>query len=101
GPIVFCTVAAAFAERREGGLRVRLCLAGHPSPIAVRARGGAEPVGIGGMAAGLTDHIEVEEVAVDLGPGDALVFYTDGVTERRRGDLQFGEQGGVGVLGGW
>ncbi|EXG80150.1 SpoIIE family protein phosphatase [Cryptosporangium arvum] len=98
GQTVFCTVAAAFAERREGGLRVRLCLAGHPSPIAVRARGGAEPVGVGGMAAGLTDHIEVEEVSVDLGPGDALVFYTDGVTERRRGDAQFGEEGVLEVL---
>jgi len=98
GQTVFCTVAAAFAERREGGLRVRLCLAGHPAPILVRARGGAEPVGIGGMAAGLTDHIEVEEVSIDLGPGDALVFYTDGVTERRRGDLQFGEDGVLEVL---
>ena len=98
GQTVFCTVAAAFAERREGGLRVRLCLAGHPMPIAVRAGGGAEPVGVGGMAAGLTDHIEVEEVSVDLAPGDALVFYTDGVTERRRGDAQFGEEGVLEVL---
>lgn len=98
GQTVFCTVAAAFAERRDGGLRVRLCLAGHPSPIAVWARGGAEQVGVGGMAAGLTDHIEVEEVSVDLGPGDALVFYTDGVTERRLGDDQFGEEGVLEVL---
>lgn len=98
GQTVFCTVAAALAERREGGLRVRLCLAGHPLPILVRASGGAEPVGIGGMAAGLADHIEVEESVVDLGPGDTLVFFTDGVTERRRGDLQFGEEGVAEVL---
>jgi serine phosphatase RsbU (regulator of sigma subunit) len=27
---------------------------------------------------------------VPLGPGDALIFYTDGVTERRRGRELFG-----------
>ena len=26
-----------------------------------------------------------------LAPGDALVFYTDGVTERRNGDRMFGD----------
>jgi serine phosphatase RsbU (regulator of sigma subunit) len=95
---VFCTLAAALAERRPDGLRLRLCLAGHPPPILVHAGGGAEQVGKGGMAAGLTDHIEVNDVEVDLGPGDALVFYTDGVTERRRGDAQFGEEGTAAVL---
>ncbi|WP_170323724.1 SpoIIE family protein phosphatase [Cryptosporangium phraense] len=98
GQTVFCTVAAAVAERSEGGLLVRLCLAGHPLPIKMLADGGADQVGAGGMAAGLTDHIEVEEVSVHLAPGDALVFYTDGVTERRRGDDQFGEERTVEVL---
>ncbi|MFI5955124.1 SpoIIE family protein phosphatase [Cryptosporangium sp. NPDC051539] len=98
GQTVFCTVAAAVAERSEGGLLVRLCLAGHPLPIKMLANGGAEQVGAGGMAAGLTDHIEVEEVSIHLAPGDALVFYTDGVTERRRGDDQFGEERTVEVL---
>ncbi|HEU4355633.1 MAG TPA: PP2C family protein-serine/threonine phosphatase, partial [Actinomycetota bacterium] len=30
--------------------------------------------------------------AIDLGPGDALVLYTDGVTDERSGDDEFGEQ---------
>ena len=98
GQTVFCTLAAALAQRQGHGLRLRLCLAGHPLPIVVRAGGGAEQVGIGGMAAGLTDRIEVAEVEIDLNPGDALVFYTDGVTERRHGDTQFGEEGTVAVL---
>jgi serine phosphatase RsbU (regulator of sigma subunit) len=98
GQTVFCTVAAALVERAPDGLRLKLCLAGHPLPVLVRAGGGAEQVGIGGMAAGLTDHIEVAEAEIHLGPGDSLVFYTDGVTERRRGDIQFGEEGTVAVL---
>ena len=31
------------------------------------------------------------EDEVRLGPGDALVFYTDGVTERRSGSQMFGD----------
>jgi len=33
------------------------------------------------------------DVAVDLAPGDALILVTDGVTEARRDNEQFGEQG--------
>jgi serine phosphatase RsbU (regulator of sigma subunit) len=37
------------------------------------------------------DAIEVTEDVVHLSPGDALVLYTDGVTERRSGARMFGD----------
>ncbi len=35
-----------------------------------------------------------------LAPGDLLVLYTDGVTERREGERMFGQHGLVATLGG-
>ncbi len=48
----------------------------------------------GGMGLGLTDgtafQSSMEECVIQLKPGDICVFYTDGVTEARRGDDEFG-----------
>jgi hypothetical protein len=51
-----------------------------------------QPVGTPGTALGLVPVVEVHEVHVDLAPGDVLLAYTDGVTEVRRGEEEFGEE---------
>lgn len=56
----------------------------------MRANGPAEFVGKGGTALGLLDTVTTPAERVLLDPGDALIFYTDGVTERRRGRELFG-----------
>jgi PAS domain S-box-containing protein len=64
---------------------------GHPLPIVVRAGGAVEVAPCAGTVLGvvaepaLTEHVDV------LRPGDAVVLYTDGVTEARRDGEQFGE----------
>ncbi len=93
----FCTVAVALARRRGDRVHVRLCVAGHPPPVLLGAAG-VEFVGVSGMAVGLAPEMELEDVEVVLGPGDALVFFTDGVTERRRGLAQFGEENVLAAL---
>ena len=91
----FCTVALATAARIEGRLRVRLCLAGHPEPVLLHADGSSELVGTPGDLLGVLpdDEMSLAEVDVSLGPGDSLVFYTDGVTERRDETKMFGQYG--------
>ena len=42
---------------------------------------------------GLVPDTSLHETTVCLAPGDALLFYTDGVTEARRGGEFFGEEG--------
>ncbi|MDG4790607.1 SpoIIE family protein phosphatase [Micromonospora sp. WMMD1102] len=87
----YCTLALAAVQRdRTGRLTVSLYLAGHDRPVLVRADGRTSFVGSGGTALGLLDSITSPVAEVRLGPGDALVFYTDGVTERRRGRELFG-----------
>ncbi|TDC82047.1 stage II sporulation protein E [Micromonospora sp. KC606] len=87
----YCTLAlAAVGPAGRGQLDVSLHLAGHDRPVLLRGTGGASFVGIGGTALGLLDSITSPTAEIPLAPGDALVFYTDGVTERRRGRELFG-----------
>jgi serine phosphatase RsbU (regulator of sigma subunit) len=88
----FCTVAAAIVTRQGDTLAVQLCLAGHLPPVRLRADGTASFVGRSGTAVGIFDEITVDSVEVELRPGESLVFYTDGVTERRNGEEFFGEE---------
>jgi serine phosphatase RsbU (regulator of sigma subunit) len=87
----YCTLAMAMVDRQpEGTLRVCLHLAGHDRPVLVRADGKASFVGEGGTALGLLETISSPDAEVRLQRGDSLIFYTDGVTERRRGRELFG-----------
>ncbi|MEV4490921.1 SpoIIE family protein phosphatase [Micromonospora coxensis] len=87
----YCTLAlAAVGPGERGQLDVSLHLAGHDRPVLLRGGGGASFVGLGGTALGLLDTITSPTAEVPLAPGDSLVFYTDGVTERRRGRELFG-----------
>ncbi|MEG3634560.1 SpoIIE family protein phosphatase [Micromonospora palythoicola] len=88
----YCTLALAAVGPGEGDrLDVGLHLAGHDRPVLLRSSGGpAAFVGTGGTALGLLDAITSPTAQLSLEPGDCLVFYTDGVTERRRGRELFG-----------
>jgi phosphoserine phosphatase RsbU/P len=87
----YCTLAmASVVKQPDGSLDVCLHLAGHDRAVLVRADGGTSFVGEGGTALGLLETITSPDAAVKLRPGDSLIFYTDGVTERRRGRELFG-----------
>lgn len=88
----YCTLALAALGRDGDRLNVSLYLAGHERPLLVRMNGEVAFTGAGGTALGLLDSIQTPSAEVTLEPGDALVFYTDGVTERRRGRELFGTE---------
>jgi serine phosphatase RsbU (regulator of sigma subunit)/putative methionine-R-sulfoxide reductase with GAF domain len=69
----------------DGGeaARVTVGCGGHPLPLLLRASGEVETVGRAGSLLGCFAEIDVEDVSVDLHPGDSLVLYTDGVEEAR------------------
>jgi serine phosphatase RsbU (regulator of sigma subunit) len=48
-------------------------------------------LGTGHVEAALSVDVELSEDELLLSPGETLVFYTDGVTERRSGADMFGE----------
>ncbi|OJF15287.1 SpoIIE family protein phosphatase [Couchioplanes caeruleus] len=86
----YCTLAMASVTRNDAELDVCLHLAGHDRAVLVRADGKTSFVGEGGTALGLLESITSPDAAVRLHAGDSLIFYTDGVTERRRGRELFG-----------
>ncbi|PZF83483.1 SpoIIE family protein phosphatase [Micromonospora deserti] len=89
----YCTLAlAAVGPGADDQLDVSLHLAGHDRPVLLRAEGRAAFVGTGGTALGLLDSIASPTSEIPLEPGDSLIFYTDGVTERRRGRELFGTE---------
>ena len=72
----------------------RFCQAGHPHPMILRADGGVELVGEGGMPVGLLDGAEYETYTVSLAPGDRFLTFSDGIVEALSPDGEMiGEEG--------
>jgi sigma-B regulation protein RsbU (phosphoserine phosphatase) len=67
--------------------------AGHNPPLLLRATGGSlEELGATGMAIGAMEDVAFTSRVVQIGTGDTVVLYTDGVTEAVNGaEEMFGE----------
>lgn len=89
----FVTAVHGRLAPREGGVDVVVCAAGHPPPLVRRAGGTVERLEAPGTLIGVLDQLKLHDVEARLGPGDALVLYTDGVTEARAGEGRLGEDG--------
>ncbi len=55
--------------------------AGHNAPILRRANGTLETLEVGGLPLGIRSDGNYETASLELRPGDALIFFTDGVVE--------------------
>jgi PAS domain S-box-containing protein len=95
----FCTAVLARLVASPAGALVTLACGGHPSPLVLRADGRVELVPAAGTLLGVIPNLSIPNVDVALRPGDSLVLFTDGVTEARRGTVQFGEGLLMEVLG--
>lgn len=79
----FCSVVYGRLELDRCGAWVTLASGGHPRPIVVRRDGWLDVRGQAGLLIGLFESPELADDLVGLGPGDALVLCTDGITEAR------------------
>jgi serine phosphatase RsbU (regulator of sigma subunit) len=89
---LFLTAFYAVLDTRSG--RLTYANAGHNRPLWQRAASGEiRELEAEGIALGVLSGIELEERAIDVAPGDVLIFYTDGVTEAMdAGHSQFGRE---------
>ncbi len=72
---------AVLAEYEPATRRLSYVNAGHNAPILRRANGDMEKLDIGGVPLGIHSAASYETSTKDLQPGDALIFFTDGVVE--------------------
>lgn len=89
----FCTVCLARVELTPHGAAITLALGGHPLPFVLGADGAVRQVGRPGSLLGVIDDATMSDEDHHLGPGESLVLYTDGITERHQGGSFFGEAG--------
>ena len=72
---------AVLGEYNPSSRRLSYVNAGHNAPILRRANGTLEPLEAGGLPLGIRSDVSYETAALELKPGDALIFFTDGVVE--------------------
>jgi serine phosphatase RsbU (regulator of sigma subunit) len=84
----FITMVYLAIDGRRG--EVACAGAGHPAPRVVEPSGEIRPLEARGLALGIEAEQRYEEVRAPLAPGAAVVLYTDGVVEARRGGELFG-----------
>jgi PAS domain S-box-containing protein len=87
-----CTAVYAHLEQTDGGVRCTVSSAGHPLPIVLRADGDVHELPCGGTLLFVLEDRSHRSESATLESGDALVLYTDGVTEARGEDGWFGSE---------
>jgi len=88
-PDQFCTAVYATLDPVTG--TVELAVGGHPHPLVLTAAGQVTAVGTSSPLLGPYETWEGSTDIITLGPGDMLVFYSDGVSEARSGRGFFGD----------
>jgi serine phosphatase RsbU (regulator of sigma subunit) len=87
----FITVAYCRMRPVGGCLQVTLGRAGHPPPMLLRTDGTVSPQGKPGTLIGVIPDPSLNDQVILLRPGEALVLYTDGLTEAMGVEGRFGQ----------
>jgi sigma-B regulation protein RsbU (phosphoserine phosphatase) len=82
----FCTVIYGVLDAGPDRYAITLASGGHPPPLLLRGDGTADVLDLeGGQLLGAVAGARFVRNRFDLGPGDTLLLYTDGLTEARIG----------------
>ena len=77
---------------------ISLTCAGHPPPLILRADGGVQAGARPQPLLGVLDQVTFRTDTTHMSPGDVLVCFTDGVTERRASGRQLDDDDGLSRL---
>ena len=79
----FCTIACVHLDTSRPAIRATAACGGHPPALLRRRDGAVENLGASGTLLGLVRDPHLEDDHAELHAGDALVLFTDGITEAR------------------
>ena len=88
----FCTIACVHLDMARPEIRATVACGGHPPALLRRADGTVEELGSPGTLMGLVRDPHLEDRCSELRAGDALVLYTDGITEARAPERVLGPE---------
>jgi hypothetical protein len=77
----FATVTCARLDLEPDGVCATVASGGHPCPRILRSTGLVEELGAPGTLLGVVPEVRLSDRSTRLASGDALIFYTDGLTE--------------------
>jgi serine phosphatase RsbU (regulator of sigma subunit) len=81
--------ATCFLARvSASGMSLSFSNAGHNYPILLPARGQSRLLDAGGIPLGIHPEFAYGETSTELKPGDALILYTDGITDARNRSME-------------
>jgi len=90
---------AVLSEYNPVSRRLTYVNAGHNAPILRHANGATEPLETGGLPLGIQSAGNYDTASVELRPGDALIFFTDGVVEAfNESGEEFGNERWLGAI---
>jgi PAS domain S-box-containing protein len=89
----FCTVCLGELSLSGDRGSLTVALGGHPPALVLRASGEVEALGEAGTLLGVFSDPDLREVTTELGPGDTVLLYTDGVTEAGPTSAEIGDEG--------
>ncbi len=72
---------AVLSEYNPTSQRLTYVNAGHNAPVLRHANSAIETLEVGGLPLGIRSNVAYETASLELKPGDALIFFTDGVVE--------------------
>ena len=85
---MFVTFIAGIVDLKNGSMTY--CNAGHNPPFLIKPTGKTEKLSeVHGIPLGVFEHATYSSGTVLFSPGDALLLYTDGVTEAIKSDKSF------------
>ena len=89
----FCTAVYGRLELGPVGARITVASGGHPLPFLLTETGDVRQIGTPGTLLGSMVATKIVDQRLDLSPGAAVVFYTDGVIEAGHPRGAFGLEG--------